>query len=139
MRINLKDIRLSGKSEEEFSFDFSPEENLCDIPNVTLVLPIRVKGTVTLTGRTSCYVEADISYALKGECTTCLKEIEKNYNVEYAREFSMDDEDGCVVKADSIDLDKSVSDEVVLSIPISFTCEDGCELPSGINSENNDN
>ena len=51
----------------------------------------------------------------------------------------MDDEDGCVVKADSIDLDKSVSDEVVLSIPISFTCEDGCELPSGINSENNDN
>ncbi|MBS1456299.1 MAG: hypothetical protein HP008_04485, partial [Clostridia bacterium] len=53
MRINLKDIRLSGKSEEEFSFDFSPEENLCDIPNVTLVLPIRVKGTVTLTGRTS--------------------------------------------------------------------------------------
>ncbi len=136
MQINLKDVRLSGKSEGDFSFGFLPEENLCDVPGVEILLPITVKGTVTLTGKTSCYVEAKIAYTLKGECTTCLKEIEKSCEVDYAREFSIDNDDDCVVKADSINLDKSVSDEVVLSIPISFTCEDGCEAPLTTNNDN---
>ncbi len=136
MQINLKDIRLSGKTEEEFSFEFTPQKNLCDIPNVSVKTPISVKCYVTLMGKTSCYVEATITYTLQGECTTCLKEIEKTYTVEFEHEFSLGDEDGFAIKSDTIDLHGCVTDEVSVDIPISFTCEEGCEMPFTAQNDN---
>ena len=78
MVISLKDIRISGKQEADFSFDFSTD-NLCDIPSVALISPIKVEGKVTLTGTRSALIEADIHCFLEGECTRCLNTTKKEY------------------------------------------------------------
>jgi uncharacterized metal-binding protein YceD (DUF177 family) len=123
MVISLKDIRISGKQEADFSFDFSTD-NLCDIPSVALISPIKVEGKVTLTGTRSALIEADIHYFLEGECTRCLNTTKKEYKTELYQEFSEDNEYGYKVKADSVNLEKAVIDEIILDMQSSFTCDD---------------
>ncbi|MBO5285561.1 MAG: hypothetical protein J6B16_01550 [Clostridia bacterium] len=123
MVISLKDIRISGKQEADFSFEFNTD-NLCDIPSVRLCCPIKIEGRVTLTGTRSALVEADIYYSLEGECTRCLNVTKKDYQTELYQKFSEDNEYGYRVKSDAVNLEKAVIDEIILDMPSSFTCGD---------------
>ena len=129
MVINLKDIRLKGKTEEDFSFSYEPEKNLCDIPGVELVSPVKIDGVVSLIGRTAAFVEMTVNFTLKGDCTFCLSETTREYFIESEQEFSADNEYGYLLQRDSIDLTKLVVDEITLNMPMNFTCESGCEKP----------
>ncbi|MCQ2399204.1 MAG: DUF177 domain-containing protein [Clostridia bacterium] len=127
MLINLREMKTSGKDEEDFSFRFEAPTDICDIPNVVIVNPVLVDVTVALAGQRSAVVEGEITYTLKGECTSCLKEFERAYTVEIYQEFSQGNEFGYEVKADAIVLDKAVIDEIVLTLPRNFVCGDDCK------------
>jgi len=127
MVINLKDIRIAGKTEEDFEFFFSPTENLCDIPGVEIVNPIKISGRIYLTGKLSAFIEGEIKFTLKGECTACLAETTREYEIEFEQDFSPENDDGYTVKRDSVDLTKPVMDEVVLNMPMNFNCNDCCD------------
>lgn len=127
MVINLKDIRRLGKTEEDFSFEYSPSENLCDIPGVELIFPIKVDVTVYLTGNRTAVIEGDATFTLKGECTTCFKEVEKEFDISFEQEFSQDNEYGYIIKSDAIDLSKLIDDEILLQMPLNFVCGENCE------------
>ncbi len=127
MIINLKEIRLRGKTESDYDFDFYPEGDLCDIPNVAIVAPVKVSCTVYLTGTRQAVVSGEVFFSLKGECTSCLTETARDYVIDFEQEFSQENEYGYIIKSDAIDLTKLIVDEITLNMPINFVCGEDCK------------
>ena len=127
MIINLKEIRLRGKTESDYDFDFYPQEDLCDIPNVSIQAPIKISCTVYLVGSRQAVVSGEVNFTLKGDCTSCLKETEHDYEIEFEQEFSQDSEYGYIIKSDAIDLTKLIVDEITLNMPLNFVCGEDCK------------
>lgn len=127
MIIDLKKLRTSGKQESGFYFEYTPETNLSDIPETEIVAPVKVMGTVTLTSDHSAYLDGEIVYTLKGECTRCLSDAEKEYVVAFDEQVEQNNPDGYSVVNDKVDLVKIVDDRIILSLPINFLCKDDCK------------
>lgn len=127
MLIDLKKIERSGKSECEFHFDYEPENNLSTIPNCEIVLPISITGKVYLTGRHSCYVEGEINFTLKGECTRCLALTTQDTVFDFGVNVNEDADEGYTLKNDIVDLTKIVNDEILMNMPMTLLCDENCK------------
>lgn len=127
MILDLRALKRSGKEEEDFFFEYSPKENLISIPNATLVPPIKVTGNVRLLGNKSCYLEGEICFSVKGECTRCLNETVRQFVFPFNEEIEEGDEESYPLINDRVDLTQIISDTVLLNMPISFLCKDDCE------------
>ncbi len=125
MIIDLKKLRTSGKTESGFFFEYTPSESLCDIPEVDLLAPVKITGTVTLTDAHSAYIEGEIAFILKGQCTRCLSLTEKDFVVEFGEAVGV--EDGYPVVNDKVDLSKIVDDSIMMDLPTNFLCKDDCK------------
>ncbi len=133
MIIDLKEMAKKGRTEENFFFEYSPEEELVSIPNVKLELPVKVLGTIRRVDKNTAFVEGEICFALSGECTRCLEPARREYAAKFAEEFSSAGaEDDYPFFADKIDLTKAVNDRLLFEMPIAFVCGEDCkgiELP----------
>jgi uncharacterized protein len=127
MIIDLKKIKRSGKDSEDFYFEYQPELELIDIPNAKLCVPVKVTGTVALTGEHSCYIDGEIDFSVEGECTRCLKETSNRYVAEFSEAADSMAEDCYPVKNDTVDLTKIVDDVILINQPVSFLCSEDCK------------
>lgn len=127
MILDLRKLKRSGKDWEEFYFEYSPETELIDIPNAKLALPVKVQGTFTISGEHSAIVEGEVVYTIKGECTRCLEQTEREYITEFYEQVEENNPDGYELKNDTVDLSKLVEDAVALSVPVSFLCKEDCK------------
>ena len=128
MLLDLRKLKRTGTDSADFYFEYQPTENLVeDLPGCELLLPIKVTGTVSLTGDHTAYVEAEIAFSIKGECTRCLEDATNSYCTEIAEQFDDDNDAGYYVKNDVIDLTKPVNDAVLMDIPVSFLCKEDCK------------
>ena len=127
MILDLKKLRQKGKDAEEFAFDYTPDGDICDIPNVKLVPPVKVKGEVTLTGKRSCYLDFTVEFTLNGECTRCLKEATKVYTAEVKEELEENAEGSYPIKSDTVVLDKIADDYIIMNLPVTFLCKEDCK------------
>ena len=73
MILDLRKLKRSGLDKSEFFFLYEPQENLIDLPEAKIVLPIKINGTVSLTGNKSAFVEGEVNFSISGECTRCLE------------------------------------------------------------------
>ena len=127
MIIDLKKIKRSGKDSADFYFEYEPKLDLIEIPNAKLVVPVTISGSVTLTGEHSCYVDGEVVFSIKGECTRCLKETLNRYVIEFSECADSEAEDGYPVKNDTVDLTKIVDDVILMNEPVSFLCKEDCK------------
>lgn len=127
MILDLRKLKRSGKDWEEFYFEYSPETELVDIPNASFASPLKVSGTLTLSGEHSAIVEGEVAYVIKGECTRCLEQTEREYVAEFYEQVEENNPDGYELKNDTVDLAKIVDDAVAISVPISFLCKEDCK------------
>lgn len=127
MVIDLKKLRESGKTENAFHFEYSPERELTDIPGASLKLPVSVTGTVTLTDKHSAYLEGEVIFGIFGDCTRCLSQTERLFAVEFSEHVSENDEESYPVINDKVDLAAIVDDVIVMNQPVSFLCKDDCK------------
>lgn len=127
MLIDLKKIKSSGKTEENFFFEYSPKDIETGIPNTEIVCPVKINGTVYITGNRSAFVEAQVVFDIKGECTRCLNNTEKTFIVDIKEEVSPDTEEGYKTNHDVIDLKEMVNDAILLNIPYNFLCKEDCK------------
>ena len=136
MIIDLKKLKRSGKDCSDFFFEYSPEAELIDLPSAKVVIPIKINGTVTLTGDHSAIVEGVIAFSIAGECTRCLKETQKSYLLEFNEAVDQVDPESYPVKNDMVDLSKIVDDVIMVSSPVTFLCDEDCKgicLGCGVN------
>jgi len=127
MLIDLRKLAQIGKTEENFFFEYEPQRTLTDIPNTEITAPVKINGKVTLTGKHSAYVEGEIVFTLKGECTKCLTETEKEIAVDFAESVSDEEGDNYPLNHDVIDLAKIVDDKIIMSMPVSLLCKEDCK------------
>ena len=127
MILDLRALKAKGKEESSFYFEYQPQEELVEIPEVEIVLPIKITGTVTLTGRHSAYIEGEIVFCLKGQCTRCLSDAERCYSCAFNEEVSDDNLDGYQLVNDTIDLTKMVNDTILTNLPLNFLCKEDCK------------
>jgi uncharacterized protein len=126
MIIDLRELKRTGKEESDFFFEYTPEYKLADIPNVEMLNPVSVCGTVTLTGQHSAYVEGEIVFTLEGECTRCLSPASKKYSAFFAESIQQGDLEGYPLVNDKIDLTKIVDDAILMALPVNFLCKEDC-------------
>lgn len=127
MKIDLNKLKRSGKTEENFFFEYEPKESLSNIPNAEVTLPVKISGNVTLTGERKAYVSGEVAFTLSGECTRCLNKAENTYVVEFGENVEPDSVDGYSTVSDVIDLSKIVDDVIVMNMPVAFLCKDDCK------------
>lgn len=126
MIIDLRKIIRGGKDEESFFFEYCPELDT-GVPNGELVLPVIINGTAKITGRHSAFIEGEIEFTVKGDCTRCLSPTEKTFTVSFAEIADNDDEDAYPVVNDTVDLSVIADEKILTSIPVSFLCSDDCK------------
>ena len=123
MILDLNAIKRSGKTEESFFFEYDADIDVA-IPDTKLMLPVKVQGTVFITGNNSAEAEGEIVFTLKGACTRCLAETEKTFTADFNEVFG---EDGYPIVNGKIDLSKSVDDIIIMNTPVAFLCKDDCK------------
>ena len=141
MIIDLRTLKRYGQDRKDFFFEYSGENSEIEIPYGQIVYPIKINGSVELTGNHSAYVSGEISVTLKGECTRCLKETQKDFVFDFAEQLEENAEQGYSVEKDRIDLTKIVLDAIVMELPLNFLCKEDCKgicLKCGVNLNDQD-
>lgn len=126
MILDLRDIKRKGKDSLDFFFEYSPEKEFTDATFMKIEMPIMVVGTVFITGEGSAFIECETTFKVKGSCTRCLEETEREYSVQVREGLDEDSEDGYPIVNDRIDLTKIIDDAVFMNMPISFLCREDC-------------
>ncbi len=127
MIIDLKKLKRSGKEQSDFFFLYEPQENLIELPDAKVVNPVRVNGTIFLTGEHSAFVEGQVNFVIQGNCTRCLSATEKEYLLDFEENVEHDNPDGYELKNDMVDLSKIVDDLIMINSPVAFLCKDDCK------------
>ena len=127
MILDLKKLKRTGKDSSNFFFEYSPETELLDLPNADIVLPISVNGTVTITGEHSAYLDGEVVFSVKGECTRCLKDTEEEFALNFQEGVESNNPDGYPVKNDTVDLRPIVDDLIAINSPVTFLCSEDCK------------
>ncbi len=127
MILNLLDLKKSGKTSKNFFFEYSPTENLIEIPNSTVVTPVKVYGTVIIVEDDKVILEGEIYFSVKGECTRCLEQTEISRVAQFYEELEEGNPDSYPIKSQRIDLKKIVDDAIIMNAPLNLLCEEGCK------------
>ena len=127
MIIDLRTLKRSGKDQTQFFFEYEPDSELCNIPSAEIVKPIKVSGTVDLTGEHSAYVEGEIVFTIKGECTRCLKPANVEVVSTFNEQVEQNNEYGYSLVNDKINLVEIVDEAILLNMPVSLLCQEDCK------------
>ncbi len=128
MLLDLRKLKRTGKDSQDFYFEYAPKTDLAeDLPQCEINLPIKITGTVSLTGEHSAYVEGEISFTITGECTRCLNQATNQYSAQFGEEITEDEIDGYQLVNDTVNLTKIVDDAVLMNIPVTFLCKEDCK------------
>lgn len=126
MIIDFRKIARSGKTEEDFFFEYVPNESVIDIPDAEFSSPVKINGKAVLTDMHSAYISGEIYFKIKGACTRCLEPVEKEFFAEFAEE--VDGQNGSYpVKNDTVDLTRIIEDKIIMTIPVAFLCKEDCK------------
>ncbi len=127
MIIDLKKLKRSGKEQSDFFFLYEPQGNLIELPDAKVVSPIKINGTISLTGEHSAFVEGQVNFHIQGSCTRCLSETEKEYLLDFSENVEQNNPDGYELKNDAVDLSKIVDDLIMINSPVTFLCKEDCK------------
>ncbi len=130
MKVDISSIRekrggsLSFKGEH--SIDISGVET-----DVELDQPVSVRGTVTNTGD-GFLVQGEVTFTYRTNCNRCLDPISGSSNVSITEQFVSyspveSDESFYYFQGDLIDLSDCLREQVLLSLPMKFTCKNDCK------------
>lgn len=138
MVIDLRELKRKGKLEQSFYFEYQTERELSTLPDVIVDMPIKVNGTVFLTGERSAFVECEVTFTLSGNCNRCLEKTSKTFVATFSEEC---DDESQVLKlsGDRIVLDGAVEDTVIINLPLIFLCSEDCKgicFGCGVNLNN---
>ena len=126
MILDLRDIKRKGKDSTNFFFEYVPEYEFSDASFIEVATPVLVEGVATLSGEHGAFIECNVTFKVKGSCTRCLEETEREYQVEIRELCDEDLEDGYPVVNDRINLSKMVDDVILMNLPVSFLCKEDC-------------
>lgn len=128
MEIEVKRLIALGKLTGNFGFDYTPPENSCLIPLCDIDGDVRVSGEYEIFDDDSVEVELTVSYKLKGQCSYCLNDAEKNVKFTQSVLFVTEaDNENYDYDGFEINLKTAVDDAILISQPQILLCKEDCK------------
>ncbi len=130
--IDVKRALALNKRSGSLSFEYQAENDLIDIPYVSFSTPVKTELNYEIGEDGKVFVTGSVRFRLKGNCSRCLKETEREYSSEVEAVFVEDGDDGedYAYTNGRVKLDEAMRDFVSFALPNSFLCLDGCEMPA---------
>lgn len=126
MITDLKKLRAAGKAETDFEFLFDLPAELFRDSGFEFVNPGRIAGHMSVM-KSSVFVDAKISFTLRGECFRCLEKTETYVEADFSEEYlNRESDENYSYKNDLLDLTKGVTDAVLMNLPASLLCGEDC-------------
>ena len=128
MILDVKKLNGLKQYSGEAEFSFQPPENLVDIPYVSFSGTAVAKICYELFEDGSAEVRGTVKFRLKGLCSRCLKETEREVTGEIdARFVRRENGEDYVYDGNIIDLTELFNDSVVFAMPRVLSCGENCE------------
>lgn len=128
MYIDVRKLKYSGLTSTEFSFEYTPEENLLEFLDAAFGDFIKVYGTLEL-HTDDVYVDLTVECTIVGECARCLERAEyfflESAQVKFVR--NNPDEDDYLYKSGVVDLTAAVNDVILTNLPTQILCSENCK------------
>lgn len=128
MIIDVKKLKLAGKTQGEFEFSYIPKTNLLTLPNAVIDGTVNVKCSLILQGN-DVYSDLTVGCTIVGECARCLKEARYKFLKEASVRFVVSDpeEDDYLYKKGLVDLTEAVNDIIITEEPSVILCKEDCK------------
>lgn len=132
-RLDIRKLCAEKKYEGELVFDFEAEQNLVDIPFVSISSPVSVALNYRILEDDVVELCGSLSFMLKGLCSRCLKETEKRISGEAKGYFvpvgGKGEEEDYSYSNGFIDLREFLRDAVMFIMPAGLLCSEDCTAP----------
>ena len=126
--LDLTEVLAAGGSSVQFSTECKLDSSLLPYPNAELVkveLELAaqfLKPNVRIFGEIICHID--------GFCDKCLAKVSKTVSLDFDQIFykdSSDEADAYVYFDSMLDITKAISDEIALSLPTAWLCNEDCK------------
>lgn len=133
MKVNVAEVRR--KEGESVSFELTDDFSACDlgIDGLSFQEPVHVQLQVVNTNK-ALLVYGNIQTELKATCGRCLATYEYPLNVSFHDEWvfrAQATEDmldtALLLDKDEVDVKERIFEQIVLALPMKFTCSEDCK------------
>ncbi len=128
MEIEIKKLIALGKYTGNFSFDYTPRQDCCLVPLCKVEGGVKVSGEYEIFDDDAVEVMLTVSYKLKGQCSYCLNDTEKQITFTQAVLFVPEaDDENYYYDGLKINLTTAVDDAILISQPQILLCKEDCK------------
>ena len=132
-RLDIRKLIAEKKYAGDLVFAFEAEENLVDIPYVTISSPVNAELRYEILEDDTVEVKGTVSFTLKGLCSRCLKETEQRIVGDaegyFIPEGGKGEEEDYTYSNGFIDLREFLRDAVMFIMPAGLLCSEDCTAP----------
>ncbi len=134
MVIDVSKLLAKGEYEGDFSYDFEAGQDLVLVPLFHFDGPVHIEGSFCIYEDNSIDVLINLKFRLKGQCSYCLEDAQKDIEYEYRACFVTEEsDDDYTYDGRAADITLAVNDAILFSQPSVILCRDDCK---GIGLEN---
>ncbi|HIU79777.1 MAG TPA: hypothetical protein IAC67_02560 [Candidatus Coproplasma excrementipullorum] len=125
MKIEVKRLIALKKYVGNFAYDCPPPEGKLILPLAKVEGSLKVEGEYEIYDDDSVGISLKISYKLKGQCSYCLEDAERDVEYSYEALFvpDKDDADNYYYDGTKLDITLAVDDAFVFSQPEVLLCK----------------
>lgn len=129
MIIDVRRLNTSRKYTGDLHFEVPAKQELVTLPMAEMISPITVDAEYDIYDDDSVELTGRARYLLRGACSRCLKPLEREIEIEWNPLFVKGEpqDEEYSYENGSIDPTESVYDAVMLNMPYTLLCEEGCE------------
>lgn len=132
-RLDIRKLCAEKKYEGDLVFEFEAEDDLLDIPFVSFSSPVKAELKYGILEDDSVEIKGKLSFSLKGLCSRCLKETEKEISGETEGYFipigGTGEAEDYSYSNGFIDLREFLRDAVLFLMPAGLLCSEDCTAP----------
>lgn len=131
MIIDIKDLRLKGKTEQDFEFLHTPPVTALDIPDSSFTGDAKVKCLVEIY-KDEVFISGTVSFSITAPCSRCLEPAKMDKVIEFDERFLPSsraleaEDDKLVYQRERIDLSQFIDELILTDMPLALLCKDDC-------------
>ena len=130
MLLNIIKAKTEQGKDINFDISFQLENNLIEDKHYQFLTPVTVKGVMNYLNDV-LLVGAKVNFKLQVVCDNCgesfEKDIEFDLNEKFVEQYDSHDEEDYLIKQTCVEIDKPVTDNLLLNIPSKMLCKDDCK------------
>lgn len=128
MIIDVRKLNSTKQYEGEVNFSLEPREDLVSVPLCKIASKIEASGHFVLYEDDAVGINGKVRYLLQGSCSRCLAPAEKWIELEWSPLFQKGkaEDENYSYENDTVVLDDSVYETVMLGMPFVLLCKDDC-------------